>query len=184
MAMLLLVPLIDYFPTLLFALVIHLLVFMALVIFAISIPFFMLWRSGVFFYRREAGRGILSLSIIVAGMIALPMGRLLGGITILAVGSRLEEAVRLGSGSTTIEAGPAAALYITDVFVGRMHGVAYDTTGRLGELLPSEPMKRPVEWQNSMTKSLKCVGEARHIWGRYWKIRVDVDIHCNGYQRM
>ncbi len=141
-AMLSLVPLIDYFPTSIFSLLAYYWRFggLPLVIFFISVPLFMLWRAARSFYRGQTGRGILSLSIIAAGMIALPAGRLLGdGIAVMAVGSRLEQAVRVGSeNSASIEVGPAAAFYITDDFFIRQ-GIAFDTTGRLGELLALEP---------------------------------------------
>ena len=74
-----------------------------------------------------------------------------------------------------IQASATAAIYVADSFFFTIQGIAYDKTGRLGDLLMTEPLKRPSEWQAAMPAILKTHGYPRHLYGNYWKVTMSMD---------
>jgi hypothetical protein len=174
-----LLPMVDYSDSTLFFLVVAMVPGIVLVVFIFAV---FIWNIAMAIFplmrgqRRKAWRHI---TIVLLGIAAVPAGRYIGDATAMALlAGPLKAATEAADPSAIprpIQASNAAAIYIVDGFFFTIDGVAYDKTGRLGDLLMLEPGERPEDWQASMPEILQARGYPRHLWGNYWKVTMSMD---------
>jgi hypothetical protein len=68
---------------------------------------------------------------------------------------------------------PEGAYLETSVFFDMAQGIAYDATGKMGEMMALEIGERPEAWMKIMPPKFSCSGGARHLGGHYWRTNLD-----------
>lgn len=179
LCLLALLPVTDYWNTALFFLVVSVVPGFLLVVFILTVFVWNIVRALLSLRRGARRKTWRHIAIVLAGLAALPVGGYLGDFVALALLSgRLKAATELadpGAAPQPIQASSTAAIYVVDSFFFTIEGVAYDKSGRLGELLMKEPETRPPEWQAAMPVILQSRGYPRHLWGNYWKVTMSMD---------
>lgn len=174
-----LLPMSDYFDSALFFLVVSLVPGVLLAVFLATVFIWIIVKSAFSLRRGERQMALRYIAIVLLGIAAIPAGRYVGdAIAMTIVASPLKSATEAADPSLIpkpIQASNTAAIYIVDSFFFTIEGVAYDKTGRLGDLLMLQPDERPEDWQASMPEILQARGYPRHLWGNYWKVTMSMD---------
>jgi hypothetical protein len=179
LSLLALLPMADYSDSTLFFLVVTIVPGALLLIFIVAVFIWNIVKGVLPLARGDRRKAWRHIAIVLLGIAAIPAGRYVGdGIAMALVAGPLKAATEAADPSAIqkpIQASNAAAIYIVDSFFFTIQGVAYDSTGRLGDLLMLEPGERPEDWQASMPEILQARGYPRHLWGNYWKVTMSMD---------
>jgi hypothetical protein len=178
-ALLGLLPLGDYSDSILRVLVATMVPGILLVVFLMAVFVWHIAQSFTSLRRGQTGRAWKHIGIVLCGIAAIPAGRHLGDAVVLACVAGPLKAATLApdpaASAPPIEATKTAAIYIADSAFFTMQGIAYDSTGRLGDLLTTDPSRRPPDWQSAMPENLRGHGYPRHLYGNYWKVTMSKD---------
>jgi hypothetical protein len=181
MAVTTLQPVLDYRPSIIFNLALKVIPSMAILlllsgaimvaaIVAICLLLVGNWRAGLFW---AAFISLGGLGYIAGGLGGGPVAVFLLGEKMQAAMGRFQHADEGVSMETdTVTATPVAAFYVTDNFMSVINGLAYDSTGQLPEMIKLDPEDRPKAWQDQMPPGLRCQGQARPVWGNYYKVTI------------
>lgn len=187
MALLFLSPILDFYPHAYFFSDVFLPIAILLAVFATGVFGFLVWRGIRAILERRLAFFLVAILLLFLGAVAPFSGVMIGRFAaVLILHDRIQDAVEMarvkgqaktpagGEKTGMIDASPFAAVYVTDGYVSNVQGVAYDSTGRLGQLLPEKLEARPADWHDKMPEYLQCSGQASHIWGNYWKVSLDL----------
>lgn len=168
----------DVDDDILFAMIVMVMPALLLTIFLVAIPLWILIRLLIALYRRRWRAIAACLGVFAMGFAIGNAGQFAGDQWLIRVrGVGLEQAVAdAKAGRTPPERfmATAAAAYVeTDSSFEMVHGIAYDTTGRLAEMLALPIEDRPKEWLDRMPQAFSCWGAARPLGGNYYWTNLD-----------
>lgn len=168
----------DVDDDVLFAMIVMVMPALLLTIFLVAIPIWVLIRLLIALYRRRWRAAGACLGVFVLGFAIGNAGQFAGDQWLIRVrGAGLEQAIAdAKAGRTPPErfmATPAAAYLETDSSFEMVHGIAYDTTSQLAEMLALPIEDRPKEWLDRMPQAFSCWGAARPLGGNYYWTNLD-----------
>lgn len=142
-----------------------------------AIPMLLLWRTVTSLFARRPGAALAHLTALIAGIGAAIAGPWLVDRAVVAWrGPALVTAV---AAVTAGRPAPPGIVASSRLAVERLRGymesergIAYDPSGRLGELIGRRPALRPADWRVGAVGGLTCVGEARRLGGDFWLVTV------------
>jgi len=168
----------DVDDDVLFAMIVMVVPALLLTVFLVTVPLWILLRMLIALYRRRWRPAGACLGVFAMGLAIGHAGQFAGDQWLIRVrGAGLEQAVAdAKAGRTPPErfmATPAAAYVETNSSFEMVHGIAYDTTGRLAEMLALPIEDRPKDWLDRMPQSFSCWGAARPLGGNYYWTNLD-----------
>jgi hypothetical protein len=168
----------DVDDDVLFAMMIMVLPALFLAAFLVAVPLWILFRLLVALYRRRWRTAGICLAVFGLAFVIGNAGQFAGDQWLIRVnGAGLEQAVADAKAGRTpdkrIMATPAAAYVEYHPDFQTVYGIAYDTTGRLADMLALPIEDRPREWLETMPQAFSCWGAARPLGGNYYWTNLD-----------
>jgi hypothetical protein len=168
----------DVDDDILFAMILLVLPALFLVVFLVAVPVWILLRLLVALYRRRWRTAGFCLAVFGAGFAIGNAGQFAGDQWLIRIdGAGLEQAIADAKAGRTPDkrfmATPAGAYVETRPDFQTVHGIAYDTTGRLAEMMALPIEDRPGEWLDTMPQAFSCWGAARPLGGNYYWTNLD-----------